>query len=48
MAYREWGYFGAKSKVYDVTIKRVGKEHPIAMSDILRNKIINTKKVAMK
>ena len=44
VVYRDRGYFGAKSKGYDATMKRAVKEHPLGMSDILRNKRISSKR----
>ena len=38
MVYRDRGYFGAKSKGYDKTMKRAANEHLLGMSYILRNK----------
>jgi IS5 family transposase len=38
---RDKGYFGAKSKGFDTTIKRTVK-HSIGMSDFLRNKQISS------
>ncbi len=38
VVYRDRGYFGAKSKGYDKTMKRAANEHPLGMSCILRNK----------
>ncbi len=38
---RDKGYFGAKPKGFDTTIKRTVK-HPIGMSDFLRNKRISS------
>ncbi len=43
VVYQDKGYFGAKSKVYDATMKRSIKEHPKGISDILRNKRISSK-----
>ena len=45
VVYRDRGYFGAKSKGYDATMKRAVKEHPLGISDILRNKRISSKRV---
>jgi IS5 family transposase len=45
VVYRDKGYFGAKSKNYNATMKRSLKEHPTGMSDGLRNKEINSKKL---
>ena len=41
---RDRGYFEAKSKDYDATIKRVVKEHLLGMSDVLRNRSISFKR----
>jgi hypothetical protein len=35
---RDRGYFEAKSKGYDATIKRVVKEYPLEMGDISRKR----------
>jgi len=43
MVYRDWGYFGAKSKGYDAIMKRRGKESLLKMSHVLRNKRISSK-----
>jgi len=45
MVYRDWGYFGAKSKGYDAIMKRGGKESLLKMSYVLRNKRISSKKL---
>jgi len=45
VVYRDRGYFGAKSKGYDATIKRAVKEHHLGIRDILRNKRISSKRV---
>jgi len=42
VVYRDRGYFGAKSKGYDATIKRAVKEHLLEIRDILRNKRISS------
>jgi IS5 family transposase len=47
VVYRDRGYFGAKSRSYDATMKRAVKEHSLRMSDILRDKIISSKRVQM-
>jgi IS5 family transposase len=39
--YRDRGYFGAKLKSYDATMKRAVKKHLLGMSDILRNNRIS-------
>ena len=38
MVYRYRGYFGAKAKFYDATMRRALKEHSLRMSDIFRKK----------
>ena len=35
MVYRDRGYFGAKTKGYDSTMKRVVKGHTLGIKDIL-------------
>ena len=45
MVYRDRGYFGAKSKGYDETMKRAIKEHPLEIRDIFRYKSISSKRV---
>jgi len=47
VVYRERGYFGAKSRSYDETMKRSVKENSLRMSDILRDKIISSKRAQM-
>ena len=47
MIYRYRGYFGAKSRSYDETMKRAVKENSLRMSDILRDKIISSKRAQM-
>jgi transposase, IS5 family len=44
VVYRARGYFGAKSKSYDATTKKLVKEHPLRIRDILWNKWIYSKK----
>ena len=44
VVYRDRGYFGAKSKGYDATMKRAVKEHPLGIKNILRNKSISSKR----
>ena len=39
------GYFGAKTKGYNTTMKRVVKGHTLGIKDILRNKRINSKRI---
>ncbi len=41
VVYRDRGYFEAKSRSYDETMKRAVKENSLRMSDILRNKRIS-------
>ena len=48
MDYRDRGYFGAKSKGYNATMKRAVKKHPLEIRDILRNKMISSKRVTWK
>ena len=48
MFYRDRGYLGAKTKVYDSTMKRTVKENTLGMSYILRNKRINSKRSTWK
>jgi IS5 family transposase len=43
VVYKDRGYFETKSKSYDATMKRVIKEHPLGITDILRNQIISPK-----
>jgi IS5 family transposase len=43
VVYRDRGYFETKSKIYDATMKRAIKEHPLGITDILRNQMINQK-----
>ena len=45
MVYRYRGYFGAKSKGYTATEKKVVKGSPLAIRNILRNKRISSKRV---
>ena len=45
MVYRDREYFGAKSKGYDATMKKVIKEYHLGISDVLRNKRISSKKL---
>jgi transposase, IS5 family len=47
VVYRDRGYFGAKSKSYDATMKRAVKEHPLGIKNILRNKRISSKRVTV-
>ena len=47
VVYRDRGYFGAKSKSYDATMKRAVKEHPLGINNILGIKRINSKRVAV-
>jgi len=44
VVYRDRGYFGAKTKGYNTTMKRVVKGHTLGIKDILRNKRISSKK----
>ena len=44
VVYRDRGYFGAKTKAYDATMKRAVKGHTLGIKDILRNKRISSKK----
>ena len=48
MVYRARGYFGAKSKVYNATMKRAVKEQPLKIRDLLRNRMISSKRVTGK
>jgi IS5 family transposase len=41
------GYFGAESKGYDATMRRVVNEHPLGIRYILRNKEISSQKLKM-
>jgi len=45
VVYRYRGYFGAKSKGYTATEKKVVKGSPLAIRNILRNKRISSKRV---
>jgi IS5 family transposase len=45
--FRDRGYLGPKSKGYNAKMKRVVKEHPLRIRDILRNKKISSKKLKM-
>ena len=45
MVYRDRGCFGAKSKAYDAAMKRAVKEHSLKIRDILRNKMISSRRV---
>jgi IS5 family transposase len=45
VVYRDRGYFGAKSKGYNATMKRAVKKHPLEIRDILRNKNISSKRI---
>jgi len=45
VVYRDRGYFGAKSKGYDATMKRAVRGHALGIKDILRNKRISSKGV---
>jgi IS5 family transposase len=45
VVYRDRGYFGAKSKGYDATMKRAVRGHALGIKDILRNKRISSKRV---
>src|SRR5271169_6512950 len=45
MVYRGRGYFGAKTKGYNATMKIAVKGHTLGIRDILRNKIIISKRV---
>ncbi len=44
VVYRDRGYFGAKTKVYNATMKRAVKRHTLGIRDILRNKRISSKR----
>jgi IS5 family transposase len=44
VVYRDREYFGAKSKGYDATMKKVIKEYHLGISDVLRNKRTISKK----
>ena len=44
VVYRDRGYFGAKTKGYNTTMKRAVKGHTLGIKDILRNKRISSKK----
>lgn len=44
VVYRDRGYFGAKPKVFDATMRRGVRGHPIGIQDILRNKRISRKR----
>jgi IS5 family transposase len=48
VVYRDRGYFGAKSKGYDKTMKRAANEHLLGMSYILRNKGSSQKELEIK
>jgi IS5 family transposase len=37
VVHRDRGYFGAKSKGYDTTMKRAVKEQPMGISEKLKN-----------
>jgi IS5 family transposase len=45
VVYRDRGYFGAKAKGYNATMKRAVKGHTLGIKDILRNKRISSKRV---
>ena len=45
VVYRDRGYFGAKTKGYNTTMKRAVKGHTLGIKDILRNKRISSKRV---
>lgn len=42
--YRDKGYFGAKPRCYDATMRRASRGHPLSIWDRLRNKRINRKR----
>jgi len=45
VVYRDRGYFGAKTKGYNTTVKRAVKGHTLGIKYISRNKRINSKRV---
>jgi transposase, IS5 family len=45
VVYRDRGYFGAKTKGCDATMKRAVKRHTLGIKDTLRNKRISSKRV---
>ncbi len=45
VVYRGRGYFGAKTKGYNATMKRAVKGHTLGIKDILRNKRISSERV---
>ena len=45
VVYRDRGYFGAKTKGYNATMKKAVKGHTLGIKDILRNKRISSKRV---
>ncbi len=45
MVYRDRGYFGTKTNGYNASMKRAVKGHTLGIKDILRNKIISSKRV---
>jgi len=45
VVYRDRGYFGAKTKGYNTTVKRAVKRHTLGIKGILRNKRISSKRV---
>ncbi len=44
VVYKDRGYFGAKTKGYNVTMKRAVKGHTLGIKDILGNKRISSKR----
>ena len=44
MVHRNRGYFGAKSKGYDTTMKRAVKEQPVGISEKLKNTRVSLKR----
>jgi transposase, IS5 family len=45
VVYKDKGYFGAKSKGYNATMKRTLKEHFLEIRNVLRNKRISSRRV---
>ena len=47
MVYRDRGYFRAKLKGYDATMKKTVKKQILGISAILRNKRVSSKKATV-